>query len=165
MRGLKDAISQLPSWPGFAIGAVVIVALGGWYYGTTYTKCVEVRDGREALRAAIDKAAASGTGLLDFAADLPGDWDEVRIVEGHRPGQVPLNCPFGWDMSWRERQALVEAGKYTVIGLFKGGAFQRYVEYRGDWATFPGAPEAIARGQARFRIEGDAAPYKLTLVP
>ena len=63
MRGLKDAVSQLPSWPGFALGAVVIVALGGWYYGTTYTRCVEVRDGREALRAAIDKAAAGGAGF------------------------------------------------------------------------------------------------------
>ncbi len=165
MSRIKDAIGQLPSWPGFAIGAVVIISLGGWYYGTSYARCTEVRQGRELLRAAIDKAAAGGSGEFDMAAAIPGDWDEVRIVEGHRPGQVPLNCPFGWDMTWRERQALVEAGQYTIVGLFKAGRFQRYVEYRGDWATFPGAARSIPRNEARFKVTGMKAPFALTPMP
>lgn len=165
MSRIRDAIGQLPSWPGFAIAAVVVVLLGGWYYGTSYAQCTEVRDGRERLRAAIERAAASGSGLLDLAADIPGDWDEVRIVEGHRPGQVPLNCPFGWDLTWRERQALVEAGKYTIIGLFKADQFQRYIEYRGDWATFPGAAKAIPRSAARFTVSGAKVPFTLTPLP
>ena len=151
---IRDAINQLPSWPGFVLGAIAIVGIGGWYYGTTFMKCVEVREGRELLRDAIDRAAAAGTPVLDLANAVPGDWDEVRIVQAHNPGQTPLNCPFGWDMTWRERQALVDAGQYTVIGFFSAGQFDRYIEYRSDWAVFIDPPSSLVRSAAQFSVEG-----------
>lgn len=163
MSKIRDAIGQLPSWPALAIGAALIVGIGGWYYGTTYAKCSEVRGGRERLHAAVSAAAAGGS-VLDLASAVPGDWDEVRIVQGHNPGQVPLNCPFGWDMEWRERQALVEAGKYTIIGFFRDSAFLRYVEYRADWGAFANPPKSIARGAARFAVSGSTEPYALRLI-
>lgn len=160
MSGIKDAISQLPSWPGFAIGAVVIVGIGSWYYGTSYVKCGDLHEGREALRSAISKAADSSSGTFELTTVMPGDWDEARIVQAHKPGQVPLNCPFGWDLTWRERQALIEAGQYTIIGFFADGQFQRYIEYRGDWATFADPPKSIARSAARFAVIQPASPGK-----
>ncbi len=166
MRGFKDAIGQLPSWPGFALGAAAIIGIGGWYYSTSYAKCADLRTGRAALHTAIVNAADSGTGLLDLAAAIPGSWDEVRIIEGHRPGQDPLNCPFGWDMTWRERQALIEAGQYTIVGFFAAGKFEDYIEYRSDWATFADPPKSIARAEARFdvaRPEAAGKPYTLKL--
>jgi hypothetical protein len=166
MSKIKDAINQIPSWPGFAIGAVVMLSIGGWYYGKTYANCMEVRDGRNELHGAIKAAAAGQGGVLDLAKALDGDWDELRIVQGHRPGQVPLNCPFGWDLGWRERQDLIEAGQYTIVGLFKAGTFQRYIEYRGDWATFRGAINSIPRSRARFDVTGTVQqPYAVTLKP
>ncbi len=166
MRGIKKAIDQLPSWPGFAVAGLLVIGIGGWYYGTSYVKCAEVREGREMLRSAIARAAGSATGILSLADVVPETWDEARIVQAHRPGQVPLNCPFGWDMTWRERQALVEAGQYTIIGFFNAGQFQRYIEYRSDWAAFADPPASIARSDARFTVSkpsADGEPHTLTL--
>ena len=165
MSRIRDAISRVPSWPGFAIGGALVLSIGGWYYGTTYAKCTELREGRMELDRAIKAVAAGQGGVLDLDTALDGDWDELRIVEGHRPGQVPLNCPFGWDLGWRERQVLIEAGQYTIVGLFKSGIFQRYIEYRGDWATFHGTISSIPRNRARFDVTGTIRPYKLTLRP
>lgn len=168
MRGIRDAIGQLPSWPGFAIGAALIIGIGGWYYGSSYGKCIELREGRVALRAAIERASASATGILDLASVVSGSWDEARIVQAHRPGQVPLNCPFGWDLTWRERQTLIEAGQYTIIGFFASGQFQRYIEYRGDWAQFTDVPDSISRASARFAVtqpQSSTEPYLLTIEP
>ena len=148
------------------MGAVAIIGIGGWYYGSSYSKCVELREGRQALRSAIDKAGDSATGTFNLADVMPGQWDEVRIVQAHRPGQVPLNCPFGWDLGWRERQALIEADKYTIIGFFTGGQFERYIEYRGDWAVFDEPPKSIARSAARFAViqpVSSGKPYTLKL--
>ena len=166
MPAIKDAIGQLPSWPGLVIGAVVIFGIGGWYYGTSYVQCAELNEGRQALRTAIGKAADSASGVLELASVMPGDWDEARIVQAHRPGQVPLNCPFGWDLTWRERQALIEADQYTIIGFFAGGQFQSYIEYCGDWAAFIDPPASITRAAARFTVIQPATsgqPYTLKL--
>ena len=164
---IKDAIGQLPSWPGFAVGAVVFFSIGGWYYGTTYSKCTELRDQREWLKGAIEKAAADGIGVVNFAEVVTGDWDEVRVVQGHRPGKTPLNCPFGWDMTWRERQTLIEAGKYTVIGFFQNNKFSHYIEYRADEGSFSELPKSIARSNARFQVTkpvDQSEPYTLKLI-
>ena len=166
MRGIRDAISQLPSWPGFVLGAIAVIGIGGWYYGTSYVKCVDLREGREGLKSAIEQAARSGSGILDLGKAVAGDWDEARIVQGHRPGQTPLNCPFGWDLTWRERQALVEANQYTILGFFKADQFQHFVEYRGDWAQFVEVPAKLPRAQAVFTVERPkeaTSPYRLVL--
>jgi hypothetical protein len=168
MRGIRAAINQLPSWPGFVLGAIAIVGIGTWYYSTTYFKCSEVRQGRTDLHSALVAAAASSDAVLDLTSAVPGDWDEVRIVQGHRPAQDPLNCPFGWDMTWHERNKLITAGNYTIIGFFESGKFRRYIEYRGDWARFAEPPKSIPRSSARFAIaqpENSNAPYILTLKP
>lgn len=166
MSGIKDAIGQLPTWPGIAIATVLIIGIGGWYYGSSYGKCIELREGRAVLQTAISRAADSTTAMLDLADVMPGNWDEARIVQAHRPGQVPLNCPFGWDMTWRERQALIDANNYTIIGFFASGTFQRYIEYRGDWASFVDVPESIGRKAARFAVARPTAsggPFTLKL--
>ncbi len=152
MRGIRDAINRVPSKPGFVLAGLVIIGIGGWYYGSTYLQCAEVRQGRELLRSSIEQAARSSSAVLDLGSVVEGAWDNVRIVQNHRPGQVPLNCPFGWDLSWRDRQELIEAGLYTVIGFFNADQFVRYIEYRSDWARFEGTPERVDRNAARFDV-------------
>jgi hypothetical protein len=153
MSRLRASLEQLPAWPGLALGAAVILGLGSWYYGGAYLRCHELNQAREALRTAIEAEGRRG-GILDLAAVFPGTWDEVRIAQAHRlaPGQSPYHCPLGWDLSASERQALIDAGDYTLIGFFERGRFQRYVEYRGDWARFA-ADGGFSRVEATFTIE------------
>lgn len=149
----RASIAQLPTWPALVIASVVVVGIGAWFYGPAYQRCTELNNARENLRTAIEAAGRAGA-TLDLAAAIPGVWDEVRIAQGHKLeyGQRPLHCPFGWDLSREERQSLIASGNYTLIGLFERGRFQRYVEYRGDWARFEGDVEALARAHARFRL-------------
>jgi hypothetical protein len=144
---------------------VLAVGVGSWYYVPTYQQCSELKQTREALRAAIDAAASNG-GVVDLAAVFPGAWDEVRIAQEHRleAGQAPFDCPFGWDLSRLERRELIESGRYTLIGFFERGRFQRYVEYRGDWARFEGEVDVLSRTRARFEVDrSSAGPHRLTL--
>jgi hypothetical protein len=142
----------------------VVVGIGAWIYGPAYQRCSELNKAREGLRAAIEEAGRAGT-ILDLAATMPGAWDEVRIAQGHRlaRGQGPYHCPFGWDLSRDERGALIASGDYTLIGFFEAGQFQRYIEYRGDWARFEGDVDSLQRGRARFHVARAAAgPAVLT---
>ena len=163
---LRASIAQLPTWPALVIAAVVVVGIGAWFYEPAYQRCSELNAARETLRAAIEAADRSGT-TLDLAAAMPGAWDEVRIAQGHKleRGQRPFHCPFGWDLSREERRALIASGDYTLIGLFEGGRFLRYVEYRGDWARFEGDVASLPRTVARFKVARSAGgPALLTPV-
>jgi hypothetical protein len=165
MSRLRSSIAQLPSWPALAIAGVLAVGVGSWYYVPTYRQCSELKQSRDALRAAIDAVASTG-GVVDLAAVFPGPWDEVRIAQEHRleAGQAPIHCPFGWDLSRLERRTLIDSGRYTLIGFFERGRFQRYVEYRGDWARFEGDLDVLSRARARFEVDrSSAGPHRLTL--
>jgi len=163
MSRIRDALGQLPSRPGFLIAAIVALGIGGWYYGTAYARCSALQADRAQLQQAIEAASES---VLDLARLVPGDWDEVRIAQGHRPaaGENPLDCPFGWDLSAAERQALIDRGDYTLIGFFRDGAFQHYIEFRRDRAEFKPAASSLPRSSARFSVTPPAepgAPYTL----
>jgi hypothetical protein len=149
----RDSIGQLPTWPALAIAALLVVGIGAWSYGPAYQRCSELNAARHGLQAAIEEAGRAGT-TLDLAAAMPGAWDEVRIAQGHKlaRGQNPFHCPFGWDLSRDERGALIASGDYTLIGFFEAGQFQRYIEYRGDWARFEGDVGSLRRDQARFHV-------------
>lgn len=150
---LRASISQLPTWPALVIAAVLTVGIGIWFYAPTYQRCSDLKLAREGLRAAIEVADRTGS-TLDLAAAMPGPWDEVRISQAHRlaAGQRPFHCPFGWDLSREERRALIASGDYTLIGFFERGEFQRYIEFRGDWARFEGDVESLPRSRAHFRV-------------
>jgi len=156
MFNARHALSQLPSKPGFIIALAVALALGGWYLTTTWNQCSALRESRDKLHAAIEQAGASG-GVLDLKKVFPGTWDEARIVEGYKlqKNQRPLECPFGWDISRAERSGLIEKGQMTLIGLFAGGHFRRYVEWRSDWGRFKGDVKSIPAGAARFTVARD----------
>ena len=154
----RASLAQLPTWPGLLIAAVLAVGVAAWFYIPTYQRCSELNAAREGLRAAIENAGRAGT-TLELGAAMPGAWDEVRIAQGHKlaRGQRPFHCPFGWDLTREERRELMASGNYTLIGFFDGGRFQRYIEYRGDWARFDGDVETLRRGQARFRVARSGA--------
>lgn len=163
MSRLRASIEQLPSWPPLLLAAALIVGVGGWYYGSAWARCSELKASREALRLAIGEAEENG-GRVELDRVFPGHWDEVRIAQGHRlaTGQRPYHCPFGWDLTGSERQALIDAGLYTLIGFFDRGRFQRYVEYRADWAKFEGEVASLGRAEARFAVdEGGDGPAVL----
>ena len=149
----RDSIAQLPTWPALAIAALLVVGIGAWFYVPTYQRCSELNAARQGLLTAIEEAGRDGT-ILDLADVMPGGWDEVRIAPGHKlaRGQRPFHCPFGWDLSRDERGALIRSGDYTLIGFFEAGQFQRYIEYRGDWARFEGDVGSLRRDQARFHV-------------
>jgi hypothetical protein len=166
MFNVRDALSQIPSRPGFIIALIVALALGGWYLTTTWTQCSALRESRDELHAAILDAAASGA-VLDLKKVFPGTWDEVRIARGYKlkENQRPLECPFGWDISRAERIGLIEKGQMTLIGLFAGGHFRRYVEWRSDWGRFAGDVKSIPAGAARFAVtHGADGAYVLSPV-
>lgn len=166
MYNVRDALSQIPSRPGFTIALIVALALGGWYLTTTWNQCSALRASRDKLHAAIDRAGASGA-VLDLKAVFPGTWDEVRIARGYKlkKDQRPLQCPFGWDISRAERISLIEKGEMTLIGLFAGGHFRRYVEWRSDWGRFQGDAKSMPASAARFTVKrGDKGGYVLTAV-
>jgi hypothetical protein len=165
MSRIRDALSQVPSKPGFAIALLVALALGGWYLISSWTTCSGLRADRQRLLEAVE-AAGQGSGILDLATAFPGPFDEVRIVQGHRlqPGERPYHCPFGWDLTADERNALIEKGDYTLIGLFSGGRFARYVEWRGDWARFEGDVSRLPAA-ARLKVtRSGSGPYILAPV-
>jgi len=160
----RDSIAQLPTWPALFIAAVLVVGIGSWFYGPAYQRCSELKGARADLRGAIEAAGRRGT-ILDLAEAVPGTWDEVRIAQGHTlaPGQSSFHCPFGWDLTREERRALMASGDYTLIGFFESGQFQRYIEYRGDWARFEGDVDSLQRGRARFHVAASAVgPAVLT---
>lgn len=145
-------MSSLPSKPGFVIAAVVVVLVGAWYYGSSYSTCRDLTRDRAALSAAIDEVGEGGT--LDLAQALPGDWDEVRIVQDYHlnAGEKTLHCPFGWGLTSDERHGLIESGRYVVIGLFSKGAFQRYAEASGEDVRFEGDVAEVPRAAAIFDV-------------
>ncbi len=166
MYNVRHALSQVPAKPGFAIAAVVMVGLGGWYLTTTWRDCSALSASRDRLHTAIEKAGEEGK-PLDLAKVFPGKWDEVRIVQGYKlqKNQRPLECPFGWDISRAERIGLIEKGRMTLIGLFSGGHFKRYVEWRSDWGRFAGDVKSLNHTAARFTVtRGDGGGYVLTPV-
>ena len=166
MVDIRHALSHVPAKPGFAIAAVVVVALGGWYLTTTWKDCAALRESRDRLHTAIAQAAEKGQ-VLDLAKVFPGAWDEVRIVEGYKlqKDQQPLECPFGWDISRAERIGLIENGRMTLIGLFSGGHFKRYVEWRSDWGRFEGDVKSLNPTAARFTVtRASGGDYVLTPV-
>ncbi len=166
MYDVRHALSQVPAKPGFAIAAVVMVALGGWYLTTTWRDCSALRQSRDKLHTAIEKAAGAGE-VLDLAKVYGGKWDEVRIVQGYKlqKNQRPLECPFGWDISRAERIGLIEKGRMTLIGMFSGGHFNRYVEWRSDWGRFAGDVKSLSASAARFTVtRGAGGDYVLTPV-
>jgi hypothetical protein len=152
---IRAVLNQLPSWPGLAIALLLVSGLVGWHYTNAHRTCTALKADREQLRAKIAEAAASPERILDFGAAVPGEWDEMRIAQAHRfaEGQRPYDCPFGWDLTAKEREELAQAGNYTLIGFFRRGRFERYIEFRADWARFEPAPEKLARDAARFRID------------
>ena len=167
MSAIRDALNQLPSWPGFAIASVVAIGLGTWHYGDTYARCSALKRDREDLRQAIATAAEAPDATLNLALLVPGDWDQVRIMQGHHlaAGQKPLDCPFGWDLSSEERKDLMARGDYTLVGFFRGAVFDRYIEFRRDWGSFEGGQTAFAKDAARFKVRppGNAKTlYRLT---
>ena len=166
MYNVRDALSQIPSKPGFAIAVMIVFALGGWYVTTTWTQCSALRESRDKLRAAIVEDGASGA-VLDLKKVFPGAWDEARIVEDYKlqKDQRPLECPFGWDISRAERIDLIAKGKMTLIGLFAAGHFRRYVEWRSDWGRFEGDVKSMPASAARFTVtRTDNGGYVLTPV-
>jgi len=164
MFNVRDALSQIPSKPGFAIAFILALALGGWYLTTTWSQCSALRESRDRLHAAMAAADASGA-VLDLKKVFPGTWDEVRIARGYKlkKNQRPLQCPFGWDISRAKRISLIEKGQMTLIGFFAGGHFRRYVEWRSDWGRFAGNVKSMPASAARFTVKrGDKGGYVLT---
>jgi len=155
MSGIRDALNQLPSRPGFVIGAVIALGLMVWHYGTSYAHCSALKQDRENLQEAIATAADAPDAMLNLALLVPGDWDQIRIMQGHRlaADQAPLNCPFGWDLSAEERRDLITRGDYTLLGFFRGDVFDHYIEFRRDWATFEGDRKNFPKDAARFKVE------------
>ncbi len=166
MFNARHALSRIPSRPGFAIALVLVLGVGGWYLTTTWRDCSALRQSRDALHMAIEKAGASGA-VLDLKQVFPGTWNEVRIARGYKlqKDQRPLECPFGWDISRAERIGLIEKGQMTLIGLFSDGHFKRYVEWRSDWGRFEGDARSMPASAARFTVtRGASGGYVLTPV-
>lgn len=155
---IRSALGGLPSWPALVIAPLVILGVGALHYGPAYRQCTRLANARDALSAAVARAAGDGTALRLDAAVAVEDWEHVRIVRDLKAQARVLDCPFGWDLNRGERRAMIADGRLGILAFAKGDEIVDYIEYRSDRIGFAGVADLIERGEAVFTVAAPRGP-------
>ena len=131
----REALAGLPTRPVLYLSAVVLALGLGYQLVTTYSTCNRHADMRERLRDSIAAGVAGGNPVR-LARVTDFDWDLAEILVNYKPGGRVADCPFGWDWSREQREALVAGDLLTVIVFLRDGRLVDYLEYRNDQAKF-----------------------------
>lgn len=147
----REALAGLPTRPVLYLSAVVLALGLGYQLVTTYGTCNRHADMRGRLQQLIAAGAAGGdpvrlTQVTDF------DWDRAEILVNYKPGGRVADCPFGWDWSREEREALVAGDLLTVIVFLRDGRLVDYLEYRRDRAEFSDVSNPYTPDTAVFLV-------------
>ena len=147
---IRDALSSLPTRPVLFLAPLVVVLVLSWYYRDLYNRCSQIRADRDNLSEAM-LAASPGVRLrLDELTAFT--WDQVRIITGYRPQSRGSECPFDWNWSAGERDALIAAGHLTALVFARDGAIVRYVELNGGRIELPRLKVGLEPAEAIFRV-------------
>ena len=165
--GLKDALAGLPTRPVLYLSAIVLVLGLGYHFGTTYQSCTSHAQLRENLHAAI-KSSADGTvpGPVRLAQITDFPWERADILVNYKPEGSTTNCPFQWDWSREQREALIARELLTVIVFLQGGRLVNYLELRRDWTDFAEVQNPYSPETAVFKVSPSPNdPYAFILSP
>ena len=157
----------LPTRPIFYLAVAVFGLVLAYRYGTTYRDCAAHAALREDLHAAIqagDEGDPRARLHLSSITDFP--WDRAEIIVNYKPPGATTDCPFGWDWSQAERDALVADDLLTVIVLLRDGKLVNYIEYRRDWAEFLQVHNPYTPETAVFQVQRSSTnPFAFILTP
>ncbi|MGI9483059.1 MAG: hypothetical protein ACR2OR_11965 [Hyphomicrobiales bacterium] len=159
--GLRDAISAVPAKPIIAIAAGLTVFAAAWHGWTLHKICSQRSALTSALHSWAGDAMNSGPAgaRLDKATGF--DWNQVRILQAVKKPSPAPNCPFGWHLSNREREAMARTGNLTLVGFAIEGNVIEIVDFDATKARFDVGKDPISRDGAIFRAQEGV----LALVP
>ena len=162
---LKDALAGLPTRPILYLSLTVLVLGLAYHFTTTYQRCRNHADLREALRVAIE-ASAKGAAPVQLSAITDFAWDRADILVNYKPSGSIADCPFQWDWSRETRAKLIAGDLLTVILFVQGGKLVNYLEYRRDRADFVDVKNPYTPETAVFRATSSPNdPDRFTLSP
>ena len=152
---LKAALAGFPTRPALYLSLAVLVFGFGYHFLTTYQSCRGHAVLRETLWRAVDSAASENDPLrLAKVTGFP--WDRAEILVNYKPGGRPGDCPFQWDWSREEREALIAADGLTVIVFVRNGKLVDYLEIRRDRVEFVAVRNPYTPETAIFRVTPSA---------
>ncbi len=162
---IKAALSSLPARPALIVAPVIAVLALAFYYWDLHARCSELRQQRTALTGHLQSLPSSTSfRLADFTRFA---WDKVRIVVDLKGAQRSLECPFGWNWSPGEREALIESGRLSGLIFGHQESIVSYIELRGDEIVFRGVESVLTPDSAIFALAraDSKAGVVLTLKP
>lgn len=167
MAFIHRALSSVPPTPVLIIAPALIVLGISYHFGSQYVSCTGHAGLRQSLTDALQAASQDPTRRRLHLADITDfDWDVALVQVNFKPDAKTPDCPFGWDWSRAEREALVEQDLLTVIAFARDGHVVNYLEYRRDWADFQDISNPYTHETAVFTVElEDSRWERLVLRP
>ena len=165
MAFLRNAFAGVSTRPVLYLALAVLILGVGYHLFTTYKSCREHSALREDLRAAIvggseDARPVRLSGVTGFS------WDRADILVNYKPEGATTDCPFGWDWSRAQREALIAADRLTVIVFLRDGQLVNYLEYPRDQADFVGVKNPYTPETAVFDVRPSPDdPHRFILTP
>ncbi len=132
---IRNALNSLRAKPGFYGAVILAVGVLIWYYAFQYRDCTRHRELRERLYDTVD-AMERDDRAFNLAEVVVSTWDRVHIRTVSRLEAKVADCPFGWDWSRAEREALVADGHLALLLFIDDGEFVDYLEFRNDRVDF-----------------------------
>lgn len=164
MTMFKDTFARVPSKPALLIAPFLVVLVLTLYYRDQYTRCVQVRDTRNAFSEHLQALATPGRFRLADFTDFP--WNKVRVVASVSADTISDTCPLDWNWQHGERDMLIESGGLAAMIFGQQGQVVRYVELRAAEIEFRGAEGNLSLAEAVFSVTrkaGNAGGFVLTL--
>lgn len=167
MAFIHRALGSISPRPVLVVAPALIVLGISYHFGSQYRTCTGHAGLRQSLTDALQAASVDPARARVHLADIAKfDWDEARIQVNFKPDLRTPDCPFGWDWSRAEREALVEQDLLTVIAFARDGRIVDYLEYRRDWADFKDISNPYTQETAVFTAElEDSSLERLTVRP
>ena len=158
---IRSALGSLQAKPGFYAAVVLAAVVLGWYYASQYRDCTGQREWRERLYHVLG-AAGSARQLFNLSEAVPFGWDEVRIRAGAAVEGKVMDCPFGWDWSRTEYDALAGAGLLSLLIFIDEGRLAGHIGFSSDRVDFRDVAGTWTPETAVFEVvHGASLPVRL----
>lgn len=149
---IHRALSSIPARPVLLIAPLLIVVVLAVYYWNLNRECSAQTELRDTFTGAVESAAAAG-GILRLADVFDFQWDHVKGLEKFKPKFLRRDCPFGWDWSKKERQAIIDADLLSVLIFFHEGKISSVVDFRNDRVAMEEFESGLPPETAVFKVD------------
>ena len=139
----------LPTRPAFVIAVILVVGSVAGYYFDRYRDCTYHASLREQLYSNL-KARLGETVLI--ADIVPFKWDKLSILTDYQPRHKLPECPFGWDWSKQQRQALIGQGVLNMLVFGRLGDYPEYIDVHKLQINFSDVEDSFTPHTARFIV-------------